>query len=339
MGTTNSTTLTNWVETNVDIKSAINLKTVARANDTVIDTQKNSLVLNSYVPSSCCGNVKSSAADYTACLAAIKESASQANGVCGGSLNITQVIGAKDLQTAKADAQMTANIVNSVNTAMANRINDVVKQYNSGGFLGSLLQLGDKNDTNVSNHIQQSIKTTITENLTTSAINNVRNLSGQNNNTAINICFGMLSSKDCNISQDATFNVYQNNLAGSVANITAQNKDANTIFNGIKNSSTNKNQSFIQSILGSLSKTEKLIFGIVIVVAAISLIVALIWMAHGHNSYPPMYPPPGGGVPNLIREMPPMRVGVGGESSFGRFGQNLRKAAVYGAEGAELAAV
>lgn len=352
MGAKNSTTLSNWVENNVAIKESVKVSVSARGSSVVIDTQGNKIVLNAYKPDSCCGNTKNTA-EYTACLNAVNESANQTQGVCGGSVNITQVIGSKDFQTAKVDASMRANILQSISTTMDSQINDIVKQNNTGGILGSLLKLGDTNDTNVANHLKTSINVTLQDNLTTESINNIRNISGQNNNTDINICFGQLSAKDCNLSQDATLTVYQNNMVGSVANIVATNKDANTIYNGLKNSSNQSNNSFLGKLLGEISKTEKIIFGIIIVVAVIALLLALIWMAKGNKDDTPNLmndPPPRGGFAGDIAS----RFGGGVASEFAdrasaygkssgfsdrlaaRFGSLAEK---YGPEAAEVAAV
>ena len=82
--------------------------------------------------------------------------------------------------------------------------------------------------------IRASVTNSITSELTLDIISNLRDMSGQDNHSYINMCGGVLSGKMCALNQDSSIEMYISNVVGSIASICSRNTVLNRLYNAVK---------------------------------------------------------------------------------------------------------
>lgn len=273
MGSSNSTSIKNYVTNSVEINQTVASSINVAANTYTANYQLNKNTINVGVPSKCCQD--GTELEKVACIGLFKGGGAGTMDCGVDGIDISQS-GKMDIKiTKKVTAESNSELINSVAQQMQATIAGLVKQNNDSGVLSGVF--GQKNDTEITNQISNSLKSDLTVKMTTNVQSSIRSASGQENENELNVCLGQLKAGSCTINQDFSFNLYIVNVVGAIGNISSQNTDVQKLATNVKDTTEQTNTNFLSDFASGLGKMGQAVIIAVIGFVAVAAIFALVF--------------------------------------------------------------
>ena len=290
MGSHNNSSIQDYVQNDTSIKTAISNSITQQAVQGNANYQQNTTNISVGVPANCCkgltGTAQTDCVNLLGSAAAVKSTMLS----CGNKgLVIEQTGNVKIAQSSSDVTETTTQLQQQLSQAVSTQVSDIVKQNNDTGILSDIF--GENNSSSVAVKISNSINSDLSVKLSTTQVSSIRNNSGQNDTTNINLCFGVITGSQCLINQDFSFNLYQINTLGATANIIAENANAIKLWNSVSNKTQQTNTNWLSQFIADLGTAEKIIIIAIIAFVIIGIVIALVIMIRESSKHKTVHHP------------------------------------------------